>query len=87
MQKDHVSDVHISISNRSCTFLYGYNVTASSLSTPCVAETDIHHTCWLSCGDKKDLFHQMKVQEKGTKKETADALQENLPLAAMAGVK
>ncbi|XP_063343391.1 SAM domain-containing protein SAMSN-1b isoform X1 [Pelmatolapia mariae] len=27
-------------------------------------ETDIHHTCWLSCGDKKDLFHQMKVQEK-----------------------
>ncbi|XP_030602783.1 SAM domain-containing protein SAMSN-1b [Archocentrus centrarchus] len=28
-----------------------------------ILEKDIHHTCWMSCGDKKDLFHQTKAQK------------------------
>lgn len=32
------------------------------------ADKDINHSCWTSSGDKKDLSHQTKVQNKGKKK-------------------
>ncbi len=37
----------------------------SSPSILSVADKDINHACWTSSGDKKDLSHQMKVQNRG----------------------
>ncbi|XP_054873045.1 SAM domain-containing protein SAMSN-1b isoform X2 [Amphiprion ocellaris] len=31
-----------------------------------ILERDINHTCWMSSGDKKDLFYQKKVQSRET---------------------